>query len=175
MGSILVARELPSKGGDTLFANVYRAFETLSEGLKKTLRGLNAVHSSAHRFGTAARKASGSDLVFHNGDKVGDVLHPVVIRHTLSGREALYVNGDFTLHFEGWSVEDSNPLLEYLYAHVTRSEFTSRFQWRDGSIAFWDNRATWHSAQNDYQGERRLMHRITVAGCPLQAATGAAA
>jgi hypothetical protein len=93
----------------------------------------------------------------------------------LSGREALYVNADFTLHFEGWSVEDSTPLLDYLYAHVTRDEFTSRFQWRDGSIAFWDNRATWHSAQNDYQGERRLMHRITVAGCALQAATAARA
>ena len=170
MGSILVAREVPSAGGDTLFANICDAFDALSDGLKQTLRGMTAVHSSAHVFGTKAKEKHG-DLVFHNAEQVGDVLHPVVIRHPLSGREALYVNGDFTLHFEGWSVEDSAPLLEYLYAHVTRDEFTSRFQWRDGSIAFWDNRATWHSAQNDYQGERRLMHRITVAGCPLQAAT----
>ena len=170
MGSILVARELPSKGGDTLFADIYRAFEALSEGLKDTLRGLCAVHSSAHRFGAKAQQKYGNELGFRNADKVGDVTHPVVIRHPLSGREALYVNGDFTLHFEGWSAEDSAPLLEYLYAHATRPEFTSRFQWRDGSIAFWDNRATWHSAQNDYQGERRLMHRITVAGCALESA-----
>ena len=112
----------------------------------------------------------GDDLTFHNGDQVGDVVHPVVIRHPLSGREALYVNADFTIHFEGWSAEDSRPLLQHLYAHVTRPEFTSRFQWRPGSIAFWDNRATWHSAANDYHGERRLMHRITVGGCRLEAA-----
>lgn len=173
MGSILVARELPSRGGDTLFADVYKAFDALSGGLKKMLRGLNAVHSSAHVFGAKAKQRHG-DLVFHNADQVGDVIHPVVIRHPLSGREALYVNADFTVHFEGWSKEDSKPLLDYLYSHVVQDAFTSRFQWRPGSIAFWDNRATWHSAQNDYQGERRLMHRITVAGCPLQAATGAA-
>ncbi len=170
MGSILVARELPSKGGDTLFANIYLAFEALSEGLKNTLRGMRAVHSSAHRFGAKAQQAYGNELGFRNADQVGDVIHPVVIRHPLSGREALYVNGDFTLHFEGWSAEDSKPLLEYLYAHATRPEFTCRFEWRPGSIAFWDNRATWHSAQNDYHGERRLMHRITVGGCKLEAA-----
>jgi taurine dioxygenase len=169
MGSILVARELPSQGGDTLFANVCKAFETLSEGLKQTLRGLNAVHSSEHIFGAKAKKNHG-DLVFHNADKVGDVIHPVVIRHPLSGREALYVNPDFTVRFEGWSAADSKPLLEHLYAHVTRDDFTSRFHWRDGSIAFWDNRATWHRAINDYHGERRLMHRITVAGCKLEPA-----
>ncbi|MDP1966623.1 MAG: TauD/TfdA family dioxygenase, partial [Reyranella sp.] len=78
------------------------------------------------------------------------------------------------LRFEDWSVEDSRPLLEHLYQHAARPEFTCRFHWREGSIAFWDNRATWHCAANDYQGERRLMHRITVAGCALQAATGAA-
>jgi taurine dioxygenase len=170
MGSILVARELPSQGGGTSFANIYRAFETLSEGLKRTLRGMNAVHSSAHVFGTKARQSKGDDLTFHNGDQVGDVVHPVVIRHPLSGREALYVNPDFTIHFEGWSKEDSKPLLQHLYAHVTQPEFISRFQWKPGSIAFWDNRATWHSAANDYHGERRLMHRITVGGCKLEAA-----
>jgi taurine dioxygenase len=169
MGSILVARELPSKGGDTWFANICDAFDALSDGLKKTLRGLNAVHSSAHIFGAKAKQNHG-DLTFHNADQVGDVLHPVVIRHPLSGREALYVNGDFTVRFEGWSKQDSQPLLDHLYAHATQDRFTSHFQWTPGSIAFWDNRATWHSAQNDYHGERRLMHRITVGGCALEAA-----
>ena len=172
MGSILVAREVPSKGGDTLFANICLAFDALSEGLKKTLRGLQAVHSSAHRFGAKAQEKNGNELGFRNSDKVGDVIHPVVIRHPLSGREALYVNGDFTLNFVGWSIEDSQPLLDHLYAHATRPEFTCRFQWKPGSIAFWDNRATQHSAQNDYHGERRLMHRITVGGCELKAAAG---
>ncbi len=169
MGSILVAREVPSQGGATLFANICDAFDALSDGLKQTLRGMNAVHSSAHIFGTTAKKNHG-DLTFHNAEQVGDVIHPVVIRHPLSGREALYVNADFTVRFEGWSKEDSKPLLEYLYAHATQDRFTSAFQWRPGSIAFWDNRATWHRAVNDYQGERRLMHRITVAGCALEAA-----
>ena len=110
---------------------------------------------------------------YGNQHLVGDdVVHPVVIRHPLSGRKALYVNAAFTLRFEGWTAEDSRPLLEHLYRHASRPEFTCRFRWREGSIAFWDNRATWHYAANDYHGERRLMHRITVAGCALQPATG---
>ena len=167
MGSILLAREVPDEGGDTLFANMYLAFETLSEGMKKMLRGLRAVHSSVHVFGAKNdRSAQG----FKGTDLVGDVVHPVVIRHPLSGREALYVNADFTTRFEDWTAEDSKPLLEQLYRHAVRPEFTCRFRWRNNSIAFWDNRATWHYAANDYHGARRLMHRITVAGCALEAA-----
>jgi taurine dioxygenase len=172
MGSILLARELPEEGGDTLFANMYRAFETLSDGLKRTLRGLRAVHSSVHIFGAKASVYQSGDLKdkFKNPELVGDVVHPVVILHPLSHRESLYVNPAFTVNFEGWSKEDSEPLLKYLYAHASRPEFTCRFRWQEGSIAFWDNRATWHYAANDYHGERRLMHRITVAGCALEAA-----
>ena len=94
-------------------------------------------------------------------------MHPVIIRHPESGRPALYVNPGFTLHFEGWTDEESRPLLDYLYRHAARPEFLCRFRWEPGSIAFWDNRATWHYAVNDYQGERRLMHRITLDGVPL--------
>jgi taurine dioxygenase len=171
MGSLLLARELPEEGGDTLFANMYLAYEALSDGLKQTLRGLRAVHSSRHVFGAgAAYKATDLKDNFKGEDQVGDAVHPVVIRHPLSGRPALYVNAAFTTHFEGWSVEDSKPLLEHLYRHAVRPEFTCRFRWAPGSLAFWDNRATWHLAVNDYHGERRLMHRITVAGCELAAA-----
>ena len=173
MGSILLARELPEEGGDTLFANMYRAFETLSPGLQHTLEGMKAVHGSAHIFGTKGVHAKSTEGAgrFGNQQAVGDdVVHPVVIRHPLSGRKSLYVNPSFTLRFENWSVEDSRPLLEHLYRHAARPEFTCRFRWREGSIAFWDNRATWHYAANDYHGERRLMHRITVAGCVLEAA-----
>ena len=88
----------------------------------------------------------------------------------LSGTDERVVGPAFTLRFEGWSAEDSRPLLEHLYRHAARPEFTCRFRWREGSIAFWDNRATWHYAANDYHGERRLMHRITVSGCELAAA-----
>jgi taurine dioxygenase len=138
---------------------------------------MRAVHGSAHIFGRGGVNDQNSEGTsrYENHDKVGaDVPHPVVIRHPLSGRKALYVNPAFTLRFENWSAEDSRPLLEHLYRHAARPEFTCRFRWQEGSIALWDNRATWHYAANDYQGERRLMHRVTVAGCALQAATGAA-
>jgi len=98
---------------------------------------------------------------------VGDAVHPVVIRHPETGRKALYVNPGHTLHFEGWSAADSQPLLQYLYAVATRPEHTCRFRWAPGSVAFWDNRCSWHLALNDYHGSRRLMHRITLAGPPL--------
>ncbi|MFT7648865.1 MAG: taurine dioxygenase [Candidatus Poriferisodalaceae bacterium] len=87
-----------------------------------------------------------------------------MIRHPLSGRPALYVNQDFTLRFEGWSDEESAPLLQYLYDHAHQDEYTCRFRWEPGSMAIWDNRATHHRALNDYQGQSRLMHRITIEG-----------
>ncbi len=175
MGSILYALEVPSAGGDTLYANMALAYETLSDGLKETLGGLRAVHSSRHVFGAAAAtQATGakSDIAgrIGNPDAVTqDVVHPVVIRHPDTGRKLLYVNPGFTLHFEGWTPAESRPLLRYLYQHATVPERTIRFHWREGSIAFWDNRATWHYALNDYHGERRLMHRITLEGVPVQA------
>ena len=91
----------------------------------------------------------------------------MIITHPDSGKKALYVNPDFTVKFDGWTEEESAPMLEYLYQHASQAEFVMRFQWQKGSIAFWDNRATWHQAQNDYPGERRLMHRITLEGAPL--------
>ena len=99
-----------------------------------------------------------------------DSVHPVIIRHPLSGRPSIYVNGDFTVKFEGWTLEESQPLLDFLYAHISRPEFCYRFQWREGSIAIWDNRATHHNAINDYHGHKRLMHRITIDGVELEAA-----
>src|SRR5579871_4418718 len=98
---------------------------------------------------------------------VGEVSHPVAITHPESGKKALYVNPGFTLRFEGWTAQESKPLLDYLYAHAVRPEFGCRFRWRPGSIAFWDNRSTWHYAANDYHGEKREMHRITIAGSRL--------
>jgi len=165
MGSILYAREVPPSGGDTLFASMYAAYDALSDGLKRTLEDLRALHSSRHVFGMERPDMQGR--IGKPELATQDAVHPVVITHPDSGRKALYVNPGFTLGFEGWTVEESRPLLEYLYGHAAKPEFTCRFVWRTGSIAFWDNRSTWHYAVNDYHGERRLMHRITVDGCAL--------
>jgi len=144
---------------------MYAAYDALSDGLKQTLRGLRAVHSSRHVFGV---KRPGLEGRIGNYDAATqDAVHPVVITHPDSGRLALYVNPGFTLRFDGWTDEESRPLLTYLYQHAARPEFTCRLAWREGSLAFWDNRSTWHYALNDYQGQRRLMHRITIEGCGL--------
>lgn len=167
MGSILYAREVPPVGGDTLFASQYAAYDALSDAMKQTLGTLRAEHSSRHVFGVV-RPETGR--IGNAAAALQDAVHPVVIKHPLSGRPALYVNTDFTLRFEGWTDEESEPLLRWLYEHATRPEFTTRFSWEPGSIAMWDNRATQHIAINDYHGHRRLMHRITLEGEPLEAA-----
>lgn len=168
LGSILVARELPEVGGDTLFSSMYAAYDALSDGLKETLHGLQAEHSSRHVFGRQEPGSARDDVreeLFSNPDQATqDAIHPVVIEHPLSGRPALYVNLGFTTRFVGWTKEESQPLLDYLYRHAARHEFTYRFSWEPGSIAMWDNRAVHHNALNDYHGERRLMHRVTIEG-----------
>ncbi len=169
LGSVLYAREVPDVGGDTLFASMYAAYDALSDGLKRTLEGLQALHSSRHVFGTATYGSRG-DLrgrVLNPELATQDAVHPVVICHPGSGRKALYVNPAFTVCFKGWTEDESRPLLHYLYQHAARPEFSCRFRWHPGSIAFWDNRCTWHYALNDYAGHRRLMHRITIEGTPL--------
>ena len=164
MGTMLVAREVPPCGGDTLFANTALAFESLSAGMQRMLSELKAVHSSAKGFiglrdGDCPR-ADGRD--YARGELRAE--HPVVRTHPETGRKALYVNQAHTLGFAGMSVGESAPILEYLYQHQTRPEFTCRFSWQPGSIAFWDNRCTQHNAVNDYHGFRRAMHRIILVG-----------
>lgn len=170
MGSILLARELPPVGGDTLFASMGAAFDALSPGLKATLATMRAVHSADHIYGhdgVYAKTDQAADLKGH--DILTGAVHPVVIRHPVTGRRLLYVNPAFTLHFEGWTREESLPLLTYLYGVAMREEFHCRLRWQPGSIAIWGNRSTWHFAQNDYHGHRRLMHRITISGEPIGA------
>jgi len=169
LGSILLARETPTRGGDTLFACMNRAYEALSDGLKQTLEGLRAVHSSRHVFGAASAYVKETSGRLGNTDAATqDAVHPVVMRHPESGKKILYVNSAFTTHFVGWTQKESAPLLNFLYEHAAHPEFQCRFQWQEGSIAFWDNRSTWHYAVNDYHGARRLMHRITIAGGPIE-------
>ena len=171
LGSALYGKEIPELGGDTLFASMAAAFEALSDGMKDTLRSMRAVHSSRHVFGPSRYAGEGSAEV---AGRLGnpelatqDAVHPVVIRHPDTGRETLYVNRTFTVRFDGWTEDESRPLLDFLYAHGARPEFSCRFRWRKDSLALWDNRATWHVALNDYHGHRRYMHRITIEGVPL--------
>lgn len=167
-GAALYALEVPEFGGDTGFANLYLAYETLSDGLKGVLAGLRAVHSS-----------HGMD--YYDGFKgmnakagIGDEsTHPVVITHPQTGRKALYVNRTYTQRFENMTFEESRPLLEFLFAHSERSEFTCRMHWENGTLGLWDNRVTMHcaidddfEARNGKPGFRRVVHRATMAGEP---------
>jgi len=172
LGSMLYARIVPEIGGDTIFVNMAAVFESLSPTMQRILEGLNALHSSRHVFGTARPKTPGEDREGRIGNPelaTQDAVHPVVIRHPESGRKVLFVNPGFTVGIEGLHPGESKALLDYLYAQAVRPEFQYRFQWQKGSLAFWDNRATWHMALNDYHGHRRLMHRITIEGCPVHA------
>jgi taurine dioxygenase len=177
IGSILYAVEIPEFGGDTLFASQAAAFEALSPGLQKTLEGLNAVHSASREYSAQGHSAQkrGSMQVAEADGYVGEYVHPMVLVHPESGRKALYVNPAFTLRIEGWKTRESKALLDFLFEHSRYEAFTTRFAWRKGSVAFWDNRSVWHFALNDYPGQRRHMRRVTVDPSPDAARVSAAA
>jgi taurine dioxygenase len=163
MGTLLVAREVPPVGGDTMFANMYAAHDALSPALQEVLGSLRAVHSSALADVSKTREDRIKDAGFgEQREYVSE--HPVVRTHPETGRKALYVNVAHTLRFAGWTEEESKPLLRFLFEHAVRPEFTCRFRWRVGSIAMWDNRCAMHNPINDYHGHTRTMHRITLAG-----------
>lgn len=162
MGSMLLARELPPYGGDTLFASQYLAYESLSEGMRRMLDHLTAVNASAKADVTKTREDRVKEQ--QGPAKNFEAEHPVVRTHPDTGRKALYVNVAHTARFKDMTEEESAPLLRFLFDHQVKPEFTCRFQWRVGSLAFWDNRCTQHNPVNDYHGHRRLMHRITLAG-----------
>jgi len=164
MASMLLARELPPHGGDTLFANMYLAFDSLSSGLKELLQGLKAVNSSAKADVTKTREDRIRDAGTEEAKKEYAAEHPVVRIHPETGRKALYVNPAHTVRFAGWTEEESAPLLRFLFDFQVKPEFTCRFSWQPGSIALWDNRCAQHNPVNDYHGYRRVMHRITLAG-----------
>jgi taurine dioxygenase len=164
MASMLIAREVPAAGGDTLFANMYLAYETLSAGMKRLLDGLVAINSSATADVTRTREDRMKDSARKDTRTEYVAAHPVVRVHPETGRKALYVNVAHTVGFEGMTAEESAPILQFLFRHQVRPEFTCRFRWRPGSLAFWDNRCAQHNPINDYHGQRRVMHRITLAG-----------
>ena len=166
MGAILYAIEVPPYGGDTCFANQYLAYDTLSDGMKRLLDGLRAVHSDRMVAGPqAGRNAYRSTKVREDAAWRETVsAHPVVRTHPETGRKLLFVNHSYTVGFEGMSEAESRPLLDYLLEHGHRPEFTCRFRWEKGSVAFWDNRSAKHLAVHDAGPHRRLMRRVQIAG-----------
>ncbi|MBT5810243.1 MAG: taurine dioxygenase [Rhodospirillaceae bacterium] len=168
-GAVLHGLEIPTFGGDTLFANTYLAYDALSDGLKATLDGLTGINNSA------LRASGGRDERMNDLDGMKDQYndagllvaeHPVVRTHPETGRKALYVNRNHTVRFKDMTDEESAPLLGYLFEHLIRPEFTCRLRWTPDAVAVWDNRCTQHNAVNDYHGHRRRMHRVTISGDP---------
>jgi len=167
-GAVLYGRELPPVGGDTMFVNTQLAYETLSDGMKNMLDGLNAVHISGEpvRYSEAYKK-----MFERHGEIADENAHPVVRTHPETGKKGLFINPGFTSHLEDMTVEESGPLLGLLYDHMRRPEFSCRLRWRPGTVAIWDNRAVWHNAladdfaaRSNGQGFRRVLHRATLAG-----------
>ncbi|MDB5751299.1 MAG: taurine dioxygenase [Ramlibacter sp.] len=164
MGTMLLSKEAPSYGGDTLLANQVLAHQALSDTMQRLLAGLKGISSSAKADVSKTRE----DRIASDGRvdarKDYESEHPVVRTHPETGRKALYVNVAHTVRFGRMTEDESAPLLHYLYQHQVRPEFTCRFAWQPGSLAFWDNRCVQHNPVNDYHGFRRVMHRITLAG-----------
>ncbi len=160
MATMLIARELPPQGGDTLFASGYAAYDGLSDGMKRLLAPLRAVFSSVKAEFSRTRE----DQAPGGGRGKSEAEHPVIRTHPETGRKSLYVNFGHTLRFKDMSVAESAGLLDWLFAHQVKPEYTCRFQWEPGSMAFWDNRCALHNPVNDYHGHKRLLHRVTLAG-----------
>ena len=168
LGTLLYAVETPTHGGDTLYCNTRAAYDALSAGMRATIAPLTGVFSAGlkHSGGRAqihAQSKVGS-MKIHGIDKAEDyeAEHPVVRTHPDTGRKALYCSRSHTVRFKDMSEEESRPIIDFLQAHQTRSEFTCRVRWAPGTLTIWDNRCTQHNAINDYHGQRRHMRRLTV-------------
>jgi taurine dioxygenase len=168
---------IPDVGGDTLFANTYQAFEALSPAMQRVLAGLKAVHSASWLFGSAAQKrrkgyahdkayAYVKEMDVEQGDR--ETTHPVVCTHPETRRKSLYVNRVYVQHFEGMTEDESRPILQFLFDHLAKPEFTCRVRWRRHHMLVWDNRYSMHRAIGDYPGKDRYIERVTVTGPPPQ-------
>ena len=174
--TILYAKETPDAGGDTMFTNLYLAYETLSDPMKTMIAGVktwnvgdrktlaqNGPMASAPRAGRYVGNQKMAAKVRDPGDVPTEAAHPLVRTHPETGRKALYIS-NHTQTLDGFNRPEARPILDFLMAHAVQPEFTCRFRWEPGSLAIWDNRCTQHRALNDYHGKRRRMHRITIAG-----------
>ena len=169
LGTVLYATQIPPHGGDTLFASMTRAYAALSEPMQSFLSRLTAVHSAARAYdpavtGDAKYRGDGPMKYRHSDVIEREVVHPIVRTHPDTGQQSLYVNPMFTQRIEGLHAAESDALLAFLYEHATRLEFTCRFRWKSGSVAFWDNRCVQHYAMDDYREFERVMLRVTISG-----------
>jgi len=172
--TILYAKETPEAGGDTMFTNMYLAYETLSEPMRALLAGVKTFNVGERkklgrtseittREGRYAGNSKMAAKLKDPGELVTEACHPLVRTHPETGRKALYLS-NHTQTLDGFKPGEARPIIDYLAAHAVEPEFTCRFRWQVGSLAIWDNRCTQHRALNDYPGQRRRMHRITIAG-----------
>ena len=166
LGSLLLCHEMPDVGGDTMWANMYLAYETLSETLRRFIEGLTAIHDYSHAYDTYfAHLKERPPLTAEQRARTPPVEHPMVRTHPVTGRKALYVNPGFTTGIVGMPRDESQPLLDMLFRHSTRPEFIYRHKWQVHDLIFWDNRCAMHYALADYDfSVRRHMHRTTIAG-----------
>jgi taurine dioxygenase len=167
--TILFGETVPSGGGDTLFASMERAWETLSPAMRAFLAPLRAVHSASSAYdprttGDAKYKGEAAITYTYSDSIYEEVEHPIARTHPETGRICLYVNPMFTQRIVGLNPEESAAILALLYAHATRPEFTCRVRWEPGTLTLWDNRAVQHYAIDDYAEDERVMYRVTVAG-----------
>jgi taurine dioxygenase len=158
LGTILHMHEVPPVGGDTLFASMYAAYETLSDPMKRLLEGMTAVHDGEHVYRGRYGMAQDEGRVYPRSE------HPVIRTHPVSGRRALFVNRSFTTRIVQLRRPESDAILEMLYRHIETPELQCRFAWRPGSVAFWDNRCAQHHAMWDYYPHRRRGLRVTIKG-----------
>jgi len=165
-GTMLYGVEVPPYGGDTLFTNLHRAYESLSDGMQKMLSGLTGVFSNARTYGPNAKrfKDGVKAMAVTQQAEVNRVEHPLVRTHPETGRKSLFFSELHLIGLKNMKDEEAAPILAFLTQHCTRPEFVCRFRWRKGSLAFWDNRCTAHYAIDDFQGMRRVMRRVTVEG-----------
>ena len=166
MATMMYAKIVPTTGGDTLFANQYMAYDALSDGMKTMLDGVCAVHGDSRVAGPRANLNARRTNKTKQDDTWRETLnsHPVIRTHPETGRKALYVNIAYTQRLENMTAAESTPLLDYLYEHSHRPEFTYRHRWRKDTLVLWDNRSLVHLALNDCPGHHRLMHRIQIKG-----------
>ncbi len=168
-GSVLNGVEIPSHGGDTVWASQVAAWETLPEPLQKLLEGRDAIHvGKPYGVKWAPPAGTRSNVPMKRGDPKADEerRHPAVFTHPRTGRRGLFLNPTYTVRLDGLTEAESRPLLDQIQRHVLRPEFQLRLRWRQGTVAIWDNFQTQHYAVNDYFGQRRLMYRTTFGGPP---------
>lgn len=172
LGSMLYAVEIPPYGGDTMFANLYLAYDTLSSGMRELADRLILIHSAAGGYDPdRGAKDPAKSLIAQKGmqfeitdDPKREMEHPLVQIHPETGRKLLWITGPYSMRFKDMTEDESKPLLDFFQKHVSQPAFTCRFRWETGTLLLWDNRCVQHFAINDYQGYRRVMHRVQIGG-----------